>query len=233
MKDVNKNSTTIKNWAIDDRPREKLEQKGKDALSNAELLAILINNGYKDKSALKLAQEILLLCNNNLNELHKLEINDFNNIKGIGPAKAITIIAALELGKRRHLEKTIEKIQITKSKQLAEYLKTILQNEKIEYFIVVYLNNANKILSHEKLSEGGINGTVADPRIIFKRALENSASSIVLCHNHPSGNLEPSKADIKLTEKLIEAGKFLDIRVTDHIIVSENGYYSFADNGNI
>jgi DNA repair protein RadC len=233
MKDLNKNSTTIKNWAIDDRPREKLQYKGKEALSNAELLAILINNGSKEKSALALAQEILQLCSNNLAQLHKLGIKDFSKIKGIGPAKAITIMAALELGKRRHLEDALDKVKITKSKELAAYLKTILQNESKEYFVVVFLNAASKVLGYEKISEGGINGTVADPRIIFKKALENGASSIVLCHNHPSGNLQPSKADIELTKKMIEAGKFLDIIVADHIIVSETGYYSFVDGGDM
>jgi DNA repair protein RadC len=231
MKDVNKNSTSIKNWAVDDRPREKLTLKGKEALSNAELLAILINNGSKVKSALDLAKEILQLCNNNLNELHKLSVKDICKIKGIGPAKAITIVAALEIGKRRHLETYMGKIVAKDSIVVAQYLKTILQNEKKEYFLLLYLNAANKILGYEKISEGGITHTIVDPRVVFKKAVDNDAVSIILCHNHPSGNLKPSKADIDLTNKLVEAGKLLDIKVADHIIVSESGYYSFSDEG--
>lgn len=233
MKDLNKNSTTIKNWAIDDRPREKLMLKGKEALSNAELIAILINNGSKDKSALALGQEVLQLSKNNLTDLHKLTIKDISSIKGIGPAKAITIMAALELGKRRHLENFTDKEQLKGSKSVSEYLKTILQNESKEYFVMIFLNNANKVMGYEKVSEGGITGTVADPRIIFRKALENGAVSIILCHNHPSGNLTPSLADITLTKKMKEAGKFLDINVLDHIIVSDSGYYSFADSGDL
>jgi DNA repair protein RadC len=231
MKDVNKNSTSIKNWAIDDRPREKLQLKGKDALSNAELLAILINNGSKEKTALDLAKEILQLSNYNLNELHKLGIKDFNNVKGIGPAKAITIMAALELGKRRQLELFLEKPTIKHSEDLANYLKTILQNEKVEYFLIVYLNNANTILGYDKISEGGLSATVADPRIIFKKAMENNATNIILCHNHPSGNVQPSATDIQLTKKLVAAGEVLDIKVTDHIIVSDRGHFSFVNEG--
>jgi DNA repair protein RadC len=231
MKDVNKNSTSIKNWAVDDRPREKLTLKGKEALSNAELLAILINNGSKVKSALDLAKEILQLCNNNLNELHKLSVKDICKIKGIGPAKAITIVAALEIGKRRHLETYMGKTVAKDSIVVANYLKTILQNEKKEYFLLLYLNAANKILGYEKISEGGITHTIVDPRVVFKKAVDNDAVSIILCHNHPSGNLKPSKADIDLTNKLVEAGKLLDIKVADHIIVSESGYYSFSDEG--
>jgi DNA repair protein RadC len=231
MKDLNKNSTSIKNWAEDDRPREKLLTKGKDALSNAELLAILINNGSKQKSALALAQDVMQLCNNNLIALHKLTIKDFTKINGIGPAKAITIQAALELGKRRHMENIIEKNVLTNAKSVSEYLKTILQNETKEFFVAVYLNQSNKVLGYDKISEGGITGTIADPRIIFKNALDNNAVKIILCHNHPSGSLKPSEADIKLTDKLIEAGKFLDIKIADHIIVSDTGYFSFANEG--
>jgi DNA repair protein RadC len=231
MKDLNKNSTSIKNWAIDDRPREKLQLKGKEALSNAELLAILINNGSKEKSALDLAKTILQLCSNNLNELHKLSIKDICKVKGIGPAKAITIISALELGKRRHLESYTGKTLAKDSIAVANYLKTILQNEKKEYFLLLYLNAANKILGYDKISEGGITHTIVDPRIVFKKAVDNEAVSIILCHNHPSGNLKPSNADRELTYKLVEAGKLLDIKVADHIIVSESGFYSFSDEG--
>jgi DNA repair protein RadC len=231
MKDVNKNSTSIKNWAIDDRPREKLLLKGKDALSNAELLAILLRDGSKKKTALGLAKEILTMAGNNLTILHKMTFTDFTAIPGIGPAKAVTIIAALELGKRRHLETVLDKLKIADPDTLAKYLKTILQNETKEYFLLLYLNAANKILHHEKISEGGITGTVVDPRIVFKRAIENNATAIILCHNHPSGNLVPSNADKQITTKLVQAGKLLDITVADHIIVSETGYFSFAAEG--
>jgi DNA repair protein RadC len=231
MKDVNKNSTSIKNWALDDRPREKLLHKGQKNLSNSELLAILIHNGSKEKSALDLAKEILRQANNNLAALHKMDFSDFKQIKGIGPAKAVTIMAALELGKRRHIESMFSKIRIERSKDIAEFLKTILQNEINEHFIVLYLNRANRVTGYDTLSEGGINGTVVDPRLVFKKAVENAAVQIILCHNHPSGNLNPSSADKHLTEKLKEGGKFLDITVMDHIIVSETGFYSFADDG--
>ncbi len=227
----NTNSNSIKNWAIDDRPREKLLQKGKEALSNAELLAILINNGFKDKSALQLSQDILQLCNNNLNQLHKLNLNDFKKIKGIGSAKAVTIIAALELGKRRHLETILQETKFDSPANIAEYLKTKLQNEEKEFFAVLYLNNALKLLHYQVISSGGITGTVADPRIIFKIALEQNATCIVVCHNHPSGRLEPSKPDVELTKKLEAASKLMQIQLIDHIIVSHLGHYSFAVNG--
>ena len=231
MENVNKPSTSIKNWALDDRPREKLLSKGPAALSNSELIAILLNNGSKDKSAVELAKEILKLGCDNLNELGRLSIRDFKQIKGIGDAKSIVIAAALELGRRRQASASIEKPVVRSSRDIAEYLQALIKDYSYEVFAVVFLNRANKINHFEIVSRGGITGTVADPRVILKRALEEDATSIVLCHNHPSGNLKPSLADEELTKKIKEAAAFMDIKVIDHIIVSEDGYYSFADEG--
>ena len=231
MENINKASTSIKNWAVDDRPREKLLSKGAAALSDSELLAILINNGHKERSAVEIAKEILRLGNNNLNELGKLSLKDFQGIKGIGEAKAITIASALEFGRRRQATSALEKTVIRMSSDIAEYMRAIIKDFTYEVFGVMYLNKANKINHFEIVSRGGITGTVADPRIILKRALEQDATSIVLCHNHPSGNLRPSRADEELTNKIKEASRYLDIRVMDHIIVSDEGYFSFADEG--
>ena len=231
MKNFNKPSTSIKNWSVDDRPREKMLAKGAEVLSNSELLAIMINNGTKSKSAVDLAKEILRLGSDNLNELGKITLKDFQQIKGIGQAKAITIAAALELGRRRQAAATLEKPVVQTSKDIAQYLKAVLKDFTYEVFAVLFLNRANKINHFEIISRGGITATVADPRIILKKALEEDATSIVLSHNHPSGSLKPSKADKELTKKIIEAAKYLDINVIDHIIVSEEGYYSFADDG--
>lgn len=231
MKNVNKPSTSIKNWAIDDRPREKLLIKGATALSNSELLAILINNGSKNKSAVELAKEILKLGHDNLNELGKLSLNDFKQVKGIGEAKSIIITAALELGRRRHAAAALEKTIVRSSRDIAAYLQTTLKDFSYEVFAVVFLNRANKINHFEIISKGGITGTVADPRVILKKALEEDATAIVLCHNHPSGNLKPSRADEELTKKIKEAAAYFDIKIIDHIIVSEDGFYSFADDG--
>lgn len=222
---------SIKDWAKDDRPREKLLSKSPMALSDSELLAILINNGNKEKSAVALAQDVLQLGKNNLNELGRLSIKDFMGIKGIGEAKAIAIAAALELGRRRQAANFLEKPQVKSSADIAGYLQTLLADYRHEVFAVVFLNRANKIKHFEIVSEGGITGTVADPRIILKKALQEDAVSIVLCHNHPSGNLRPSRADEELTHKIKEAARFLDIKVLDHIIVSNEGFYSFADEG--
>jgi DNA repair protein RadC len=231
MENVNKPSTSIKNWAIDDRPREKLLANGSTALSNSELLAILLNNGSKNKSAVELAREILKLGNDNLNELGKLSLNDFMKVKGIGQAKSIIIAAALELGRRRQASSALEKTVVRSSRDIAQYLQATLKDYSYEVFAVVFLNRANKINHFEIISKGGITGTVADPRIILKKALEEDATSIVLCHNHPSGNLQPSKADEELTKKIKEAANYFDIKIIDHIIVSEEGFYSFADEG--
>lgn len=231
MENFNKPSTSIKNWAEDDRPREKLITKGATALSNSELIAILINNGSKDKSAVDLAKEVLKLGYDNLVELGKLSIKELQKVKGIGQAKAITITAAMELGRRRQAAATLEKPVVKSSRDIAEYLKAQLKDYKYEVFAVLFLNRANKINHFEIISKGGITGTVADPRIILKKALENDAVSLVLSHNHPSGSLKPSRADEELTQKIKEAARYFDIRIIDHIIVSEEGYYSFSDEG--
>lgn len=231
MENVNKPSTSIKNWASDDRPREKMLFKGAGALSNSELIAILINNGNKDRSALDLAKDVLRMGSDNLDELGKLSINDLIKIKGIGNAKAIAISAALELGRRRHSSNVLLKTVVRNSNEIATYLRTVLKDFHYEVFAVVFLNRANKIKHFEIISRGGITGTVADPRLILKKAIEEEATSIVLSHNHPSGNLKPSKADEEITQKIKLAAGFFDITVLDHIIVSDEGYYSFADEG--
>ena len=222
---------SIKQWAKDDKPREKLLSKNATALSDAELIAILINHGTKDKTALDLAREILLLGKNNLNELGKLSVDQLTSIKGIGIAKAISIAAALELGRRRQAGVLINRPALKDSKDVAQYMQAILKDHNNELFGVIYLNQANRVNDFEIVSQGGITGTVADPRIILKKALEKNAVSLILCHNHPSGSLKPSRADQELTTKIKEAAKFLDIKVLDHLIVSEEGYYSFADEG--
>ncbi len=233
MESSNKSSTPIKNWAIDDRPREKLVAKGRESLSDSELLAILINTGSGKSSAVDLAKEVLRLGGNNLDELGKISLKEMTSIKGIGEAKAVTLIAALELGRRRQSSFPLNKVQTRSSKELAEFLKTSLKDYAHEVFAVVFMNRANKINHFQVLSSGGISNAIVDPRIIFKRALEVKATSIVLCHNHPSGNLKPSRQDEELTLKLKNAGKLLDIQVVDHLIVSDEGYYSFADDGMI
>ncbi|MFT3936488.1 MAG: DNA repair protein RadC [Chitinophagaceae bacterium] len=222
---------SIKDWAKDDRPREKLLSKSPESLSDSELLAILINNGNRQKTAVDLAKEVLLLGKNNLNELGRLSIKDFMAIKGIGEAKAITIAAALELGRRRQAASFLERPIVKSSADIALYLQSRLSDYRHEVFAVIFLNRSNKISHFEIVSEGGITGTVADPRIILKKALQEDATSLVLCHNHPSGSLRPSRADEELTQKIKEAAKYFDIRVMDHIIVSNEGYYSFADDG--
>ena len=223
---------TIKDWAIDDRPREKLVTKGAESLSNSELIAILILNGAVNKSAVDLAKEILSKADNSLQKLGKLTVKDLVNLKlkGLGPAKAVSIVAAMELGIRRNMADYKKEIILT-SRDLANYLKAQFQFKRHEVFAVVFLNRSNKINHFEIISEGGITGTVADPRIILKRALEHDAISMVLCHNHPSGSLKPSRQDEELTERIKIAAKFFDIRIMDHLIVSDEGFYSFADEG--
>ena len=223
---------SIKEWAIDDRPREKLAAKGPQSLSNSELLAILIQNGAVNKSAVDLSKELLGRVDNNLQKLGKLSVKDMLNLKirGLGPAKAVSIVAALELGIRRNMADYKKDIILT-SRDLADYLKAQFQYKRHEVFAVVFLNRSNKINHFEIISEGGITGTVADPRIILKRALEHDAISMVLCHNHPSGSLKPSRQDEELTGKIKQAAQFFDIKILDHLIVSEEGYYSFADEG--
>jgi len=227
------NNYSIKQWAEDDRPREKLLSKNADSLSDSELVAILLGNGTREKSAVSLAREILALGKNNLQELGRLTINELMSVKGIGPAKAVTIAAALELGRRRQSGAALDKILVRESKDIALYLQSRFSDLSYEIFAVLFLNRSNRINHFEVISQGGITGTVADPRIILKKALEEEAVSIILCHNHPSGSLRPSRADEELTQKIKEAARFLDIKVLDHIIVSELGYFSFADEGMI
>lgn len=233
MKKTEKVFSSIKNWAADDRPREKLMAKGAEALSDSELLAILIGNGHRDKSAVDLARELLQLGNNNLSELGRLDLSALQGVKGIGEAKAITIAAALELGRRRHASAALHRGAIGSSRDVAEFLRTTIKDNSREVFAILYLNRANKVCHFEIISRGGITGTVADPRIILRGALEKNATGIILCHNHPSGNLSPSEADRALTRKIAEGARLFDIVLLDHIIVSEEGYYSFADEGQL
>ncbi len=222
---------TIKHWAKDDRPREKLIELGADKLSNSELLAILIHNGTTKKSALDLAREILRLGNDNLNELGKLSLANLMTVKGIGEAKAVTIAAALELGRRRQGGNLVQKNAASSPDEIARFLQEKFKDLTREVFAVLYLNHALKIVGFEVVSEGGITGTVADARVILRKALEKGAVKIVLCHNHPSGNLKPSHADQVLTDKIKQAAELVDIKVIDHIIVSDEGFYSFAEEG--
>lgn len=221
----------IKEWAKDDRPREKLLWSGAENLSNSELLAILIQNGTRQRSAVDLARDVLRLGKDSLAELGKLSVKELMKVKGIGQAKAISIAAALELGRRRQAGLALEKPVMSCSSDIAAFLKSKLTDQRRELFGVLFLNRANKVNHFEIVSEGGLTGTVADPRVILRLALEQDAVSIVLCHNHPSGSLRPSRADEQLTLKIREAASYLDIRVLDHIIISEEGYYSFADEG--
>jgi DNA repair protein RadC len=221
---------TIKQWAEDDRPREKAMTKGFSALSDTELLAILISTGTRDESAVDLAKRILALTNNNLVELGKLKFKDLQKVKGIGVAKAITIATAMELGRRRNLaEAKSDHIFLKSSAQAFAYFHPILADSAIEEFWVAYLNRSNRLIEVKRVSEGGVSGTVADPKVIFKHAVDLLASNIVLCHNHPSGSKSPSDADKRLTKRLVEAGRLIDVHVMDHIIIAEEDYYSFAD----
>ena len=231
MESTNKSSTSIKSWAPDDRPREKLLVKGKESLSDSELLAILINSGSGKDSAVDVAKKVLRLGEDNLDELGKLSIKDMTSVKGIGEARAITLVAALELGRRRHSSAALDKKKVRTSLEIATFLRTSLKDHTYEVFAVVFLNRASKINHFEIMSRGGLTNTIVDPRLIFLKAIEVQATSIVLCHNHPSGNLTPSRADEELTARLKSAGMLLDIKVLDHLIVSNEGYYSFADNG--
>lgn len=225
------NGLPILSWAEEDRPREKLLLKGRAALSDAELIGILIGSGTRSMSAVDLSKIILSHANNNLNELARLSVKDLQQFKGIGEAKAIAIVSALELGRRRRESQFIEKPKITCSKDAYEVIKPELMDLSFEVFWILLLNRANQVIRKCQISTGGISGTVADPKIIFKVALENLCSAVILVHNHPSGNLKPSTADINLTRKLKEAGNLLEIPVLDHLIFSDNGYYSFADEG--
>jgi DNA repair protein RadC len=221
----------ITNWSEDDKPREKLMLKGKSSLSDAELIAVLIGSGSRNESAVGLSKRILASVDNNLNALGKLSITQLINFKGIGEAKAISIIAALELGRRRRAEDAVELTKITSSKMIFEIMQPIIGELPHEEFWIVYLNNSNKVISKSQLSKGGITGTLVDVRLVFKTALEMGATGLILCHNHPSGTLIPSDADKQITRKLKSAGDSLEIKVLDHLIVTEANYFSFVDEG--
>ncbi|UNZ00390.1 DNA repair protein RadC [Zhouia spongiae] len=224
-------SFSIKNWKEDDRPREKLSLKGRAALSDAELIAILIGSGNKEESAVGLSQRILASTGNSLNELGKMSVKKLMSFKGIGEAKAITIAAALELGRRRRNEDSLERKKITSSSSVFELMQPVIGELEHEEFWILYLNNSNKIIYKLQLSKGGITGTLVDVRLALKHALELGATSLILVHNHPSGTLRPSEADKQLTDKLSTAANSLDIKVLDHLIVTEKMYFSFADEG--
>ncbi|MGG7035299.1 MAG: DNA repair protein RadC [Flavobacterium sp.] len=224
-------SFSIKFWAEDDKPREKLMLKGKGALSDAELLAILIGSGSRNESAVDLSRRILASVDNNLNTLGKLSLQQLMNFKGIGEAKAITIVASMELARRRRGEEALELFKITSSKAIFELMHPIIGELSHEEFWIVYLNNSNKVLSKSQISKGGITGTVVDVRLVYKTALETGATAVILCHNHPSGTLTASEADKQITKKLKLAGESLDIKVLDHLIITENDYFSFTDEG--
>ncbi len=225
------NYFSIKQWAEEDRPREKLILKGKQALSHAELIAILIGSGSKKLSAVELSKQILSTHDNDLNNLGRLTITDLQKFKGIGEAKAITIIAALELGRRRQLTDVKERPKISSSKDAYNCVFSTMEDLNHEVFKILILNRRNLVTKIIEISAGGVSGTIVDPKIIFKKALDANASSIILAHNHPSGNLKPSTADIQVTKKIAAAGMTLEIRVLDHIIISDKGYYSFLDEG--
>lgn len=222
-------SFSIKNWSQDDQPREKLRDKGKATLSDAELVAILIGSGSKNESAVDLCKRILASVDNNLNALGKLSLKQLMDFKGIGEAKAITIVAAMELGRRRRGEESLQQDKITSSISVFELMQPILGELPHEEFWIVYLNNSNKVIQKQQLSKGGITGTLVDVRLVLKQALELGATGMILVHNHPSGTLKPSEADKNITRKLKQAGESLDIKVLDHLIVTEKAYFSFAD----
>ncbi|OXG08905.1 RadC family protein [Flavobacterium araucananum] len=228
---LKKKTFSIKNWSEDDRPREKLLLKGIDALSDAELIAILIGSGSRSESAVDLSKRILAKAEN-LNALGKMSLPQLMQFEGIGEAKAISIVAALELGRRQRSEETLKfKNKVTSSKVIFEIMRPIIGELPHEEFWVFFLNNTNKIISKVQLSKGGITATIVDVRLVFKFALETRATSLILCHNHPSGNLEPSHADKEITKKLKLAGDMLDVKVLDHLIITETKYYSFVDEG--
>lgn len=222
---------SIKNWSEDERPREKLLQKGPSALTDAELLAILISSGTRERSALDLARDVLKQANGNLNDLGRLGVETFQQTKGIGEARAITIAAALELGRRRQMASAQTKPVVKQSKDAADIFIPLLRDLSHEVFYVMYLSQSNRVIRYEPIGQGGLSSTVADIRIILKNALLNNASKIMVAHNHPSGNLTASREDIALTEQLKSASGLMNIKLLDHIIVGENMYLSMADEG--
>ena len=225
------NSFSIKHWSEDDKPREKLMLKGKGVLSDAELIAILIGSGSRNESAVQLSQRIVGSVNHNLNALGKMSLKQLMEFKGIGEAKAITIQAALELGRRRRAEESVELSRITSSKVVFDIMHPLVGELPHEEFWILYLNNSNKVIYKGQLSKGGITATLVDVRLVFKMAIEHNATGIILVHNHPSGMLVASEADIQITKKMKQAGDTLEIKVLDHLIISEKGYLSFVDEG--
>ena len=222
---------TIKHWAVDDRPREKMINKGKGVLSNAELIAILIGSGNDQLSAIELAREVLNNVNDNLYDLSKLTIDELKQHKGIGEAKAVSIMAALELGRRWSVTSPKERKTIKSSWEAYEWFLSLIDDPTKEHFMVAYLNKGNIVIKAERISTGGISQAPADPKVIFKNALLKDASAIMLCHNHPSGLVRPSAEDLKMTRQLVAAGKIFDISVLDHLIIGENSYFSLAEEG--
>jgi DNA repair protein RadC len=224
---------SIATWAEEDRPREKMLLKGKNALSDAELIAILLGSGSRGESAVELAKQILATVDNNLHDLGKKTLSELQRFKGVGEAKAVAIAAALELGRRRQLSDLRERPRISNSRDAFQAIASLLADLQHEEFWLLLLNKANEIMARQRLSTGGQAGTVADVKMVFKEALDAKAAAIIAVHNHPSGHLKPSEADIELTRKLKEAGKILDLPLLDHLIVSERGYFSFADEGHL
>ena len=222
---------TIKTWALDDRPRDRLVSKGRKSLSDAELIAILIGSGSKKESAVSLAKKILISVSNNINELAKLSIENLTKFHGIGEAKAITIITALELGKRRQLETALELPEVSTSKGVFHLMQPIIGDLQHEEFWAIFLNNSNKVIAKHRLSKGGLTATVVDVRLLYMKALVAACVGVIVCHNHPSGKLTPSKADKEITQKIKDAGRTLDIKLLDHLIITEKAYFSFADDG--
>ncbi len=221
----------ITDWAVEDRPRERLWNKGPASLSDAELLAILIGSGTRNNSALDLARELLALAGNSLGQLGRLSAGEIRKIKGMGEAKAVTIAAALELGRRRKMAEASENLQIRSSADVFSIISPLMEDLPHEEFWILFLNRANRVTGRMKISQGGVSGTVTDVRIVMKKAIETLASGLVICHNHPSGNTSPSDSDIRITQKIKEAGALMDIQLLDHLIVAGKDYYSFADNG--
>ncbi|NJY63139.1 DNA repair protein RadC [Salinimicrobium sp. CDJ15-81-2] len=231
MESEKSSSFTIKHWAEGDRPREKLLQKGREFLSDAELLAILIGSGNRNESAVEVSKKVLSKAGDNLNELGKFSVKQLMEVKSIGEARALTIVAAMELGRRRRSSEALEKKKITSSSSVFELMQPKIGELPHEEFWILYLNNSNKVIQELPLSKGGITGTLVDIRIAYKQALQLGATATILVHNHPSGNLNPSAADKQLTNKFKIAGESLDIKVLDHVIVTEKSYFSFADEG--
>lgn len=227
----NYNRMNIKDWALEDRPREKLLYRGISSLSDIELIAILIGSGNHEETAVELSRRIMEYVKNNLNELGKLNVEDLKSFKGIGDAKAISIIAAMELGRRRNHASALEMEKITCSNDVALYLRPFIGDIPHEEFWAVFLNRQNKVIDKQRLSQGGLTGTVIDVRLVLKMAIEKHATSLIFAHNHPSGNLDASEADRKITKQLKEAGTIMDIPLLDHLIITQSGYFSFADEG--